>query len=180
RWCSRAGGRAAPTWPQRCAPAPHRSPGRACWIRARACPSSRGRTSGCSGAYRRGGLAGPADTLEVFRVRHAGGGRAAQFRLRSDADWLSAPPLVAAGARETEIPVHYRAERLAAPGLHIGSVTAWNPSDTLAGPLFRLVNVVAVPYDVTAGPLADDSFAAAPAEVRRAFVRVPAGATATF
>jgi subtilisin family serine protease len=140
----------------------------------------RATTGGGSAAYRRAGLAGPADTLEVFRVRHAGGGRAAQFQLRSDADWLSAPPLVAAGARETEIPVRYRAARLAAPGLYVGTVTAWNPSDTLAGPLFRLVNVVAVPYDVSAGPVADDSFSAAPAAVRRAFFRVPAGATAAF
>jgi hypothetical protein len=58
----------------------------------------------------------------------------AQFALKSDASWLSVPTTVAAGLRETEIPVTYAASALATPGLYVGTVTAWNPSDALAGP----------------------------------------------
>src|SRR5213079_2175926 len=102
----------------------------------------RATTGGGSAAFRREGLAGPGDTVETFRARHVTGLRVAQFSLKSDAPWLTAPALVAAAARETEIPLIYSAPALAAPGVYVGTVTAWNPSDALAGPLFRLVNVV--------------------------------------
>jgi hypothetical protein len=102
----------------------------------------------------------------------------AQFALKSDVSWLSAPARVAAAARETEIPVTYGASALAAPGLYVGTVTAWNPSDALAGPLFRLVNVVAVPYDLTDRPLYDERRTVGPGQVRRYFLHLPqAGAT---
>jgi len=51
-------------------------------------------------------------------------------------------------------------------------VTAWNPSDALAGPLFRLVNVVAVPYELADKPLSDERRTVGPAQVRRYFLRV--------
>src|SRR5881296_2395747 len=60
--------------------------------------------AGAPGAFRRDGFTGPADTLQLFRVRHVAGLRAAQFVLRSTVPWLSAPDTVEAGARETEIP----------------------------------------------------------------------------
>ena len=133
---------------------------------------------GASAAFRRRGLAGPGDTIEVFRVRHVAGLRAAQFQLRSDGPWLSAPATLPAGSRETEIPVAYSSSRLATPGVYVGTVSAWNPADTLAGPLFRLVNTVVVPYDLGAKPLTDERRPVGPAEVRRYFLRVPqAGAT---
>ena len=135
-------------------------------------------SGGGSAAFRREGLAGPGDTLQVFRVRHVAGLRAAQFLLHSNAPWLSAPTAVPAGARETEIPVVYRAAALAAPGVYIGTVTAWNPSDSLAGPLFTLANTVIVPYDLTAKPLYDERRVIGPARVQRYFVRAtPPGAT---
>jgi len=61
---------------------------------------------------------------------------------------------------------------LAAPGVYVGTVTAWNPSDALAGPLFRLVNVVAVPYELADKPLSDERRPVGPARVRRYFLRV--------
>lgn len=130
-------------------------------------------TGTASAAFRRNGLAGPDDSVETFRVRHVTGLRVAQFALKSDASWLSTPSTVVAGPRETEIRLTYDASHLTAPGLYVGTVTAWNPSDALAGPLFRLVNVVTVPYDLTAGPLYDERRAVGPGQVRRYFLRVP-------
>src|SRR3989449_3942664 len=138
----------------------------------------RATTGGGSAAFRREGLAGPGDTVETFRARHVTGLRVAQFSLKSDAPWLTAPALVAAAARETEIPLIYSAPALAAPGVYVGTVTAWNPSDALAGPLFRLVNVVTVPYNLPDNPLVDERRSVGPGQVRRYFLRVaPAGAT---
>ncbi|MGH7547855.1 MAG: S8 family serine peptidase [Gemmatimonadales bacterium] len=127
---------------------------------------------GGSAAFRRDGLAGPSDTLQVFRVRHVGGLRAAQFLLRSSVPWLSVPGLLPAGARESEIAVVYSRAAFSAPGVYIGSVIAWNPSDTLAGPLFTLPNTVVVPYDLASKPLYDERRAIGPARVRRYFLRV--------
>src|SRR5437879_8136715 len=116
----------------------------------------RATSGGGSAAFRREGLAGPGDTVETFRARHVTGLRVARFSLKSDSPWLTAPALVAAAARETEIPLIYSAPALAAPGVYVGTVTAWNPSDALAGPLFRLVNVVTVPYNLSDNPLFDE------------------------
>src|SRR5438876_8546604 len=138
----------------------------------------RATTGGGSAAFRREGLAGPGDTVETFRARHVTGLRVAQFSLKSDSPWLTAPALVAAAARETEIPLIYSAPALTAPGVYVGTVTAWNPSDALAGPLFRLVNVVTVPYNLSDNRLFDERRSVGPGQVRRYFLRVaPAGAT---
>lgn len=134
--------------------------------------------AGTSAAFRRDGFAGPGDTLEVFRVRHVAGLRAAEFLLRSNVRWLSVPDSVTAGSVETAITVRYAAGSLVAPGVYMGSVSAWNPSDTLAGPLFTLVNTVVVPHDLAAHPLVDEARAIGPAKVQRYFLRVPeAGGT---
>ncbi|PYP20951.1 MAG: hypothetical protein DMD53_09240 [Gemmatimonadetes bacterium] len=129
-------------------------------------------TNGASAAYRRQGFAGPADTIELFRVRHVAGLRAAEFLLRSNVPWLSVPPTVPAGARETEVAVIYSQARLPGPGVYVGTVTAWNPSDTLAGPLFTLVNTVSIPLDLGTRPLYDAERALGPARVQRYFLRV--------
>src|SRR5438876_2806155 len=140
--------------------------------------SVRATSGGGSAAFRRDGLAGPGDTVETFRARHVTGLRVARFSLKSDASWLSAPAMLSAGSRETEIPLTYSAPALAAPGVYVGTVTAWNPSDALAGPLFRLVNVVAVPDHLSDNPLFDERRSVGPGQVRRYFLRVaPPGAT---
>jgi tripeptidyl-peptidase II len=131
-----------------------------------------------SAAFRRNGLAGLADTVQVFRVRHVGGLRAAQFLLRSNARWLSVPASVSASPVETAIAVRYDAASLLVPGLYVGSVTAWNPNDTLAGPLFTLMNTVVVPFDLGAQAFADEARRIGAARVQRYFLRAPqAGAT---
>src|SRR2546430_6177039 len=108
----------------------------------------RATSGGGSAAFRREGLAGPGDTVETFRARHVTGLRVARFSLKSDAPWLSAPAMLPAGARETEIPLAYSPPALTAPGVYVGTVTAWNPTDGPARPVVTLVNVVAVPYDL--------------------------------
>src|SRR4029077_10231712 len=132
---------------------------------------------GVSAAFHRDGLRDPGDTLQSFQVRHVAGLRAAQFLLKSSVPWLSVPASVVAGARETEIPVVYQRSAFAAPGVYIGTVSAWNPSDTLAGVLFTLPNTVVVPYDLVAKPLFDERRAVGPARVQRYFLRAPVAGT---
>src|SRR5207253_2246842 len=134
--------------------------------------------AGVSAAFHRDGLGDPGDTLQTFQIRHVGGLRAAQFLLKSSVPWLAAPATVVAGARETEIPVVYQRSAFAAPGVYIGAVSGWNPSDTLAGALFTLPNTVVVPYDLVAKPLFDERRAIGPARVQRYFLKAAApGAT---
>jgi subtilisin family serine protease len=127
--------------------------------------------TGASAAYRRNGLTGPGDTVETFTVRHVTGLRAAQFVLRADAPWLAVPETVEAAPRATSVPVAYRRAALAAPGVYIGSVTARNPRDLLAGPLFTLVSTVIVPHDLGVRPLFDEGRAVRPGGVQRYFLR---------
>src|SRR5438876_5716819 len=141
-------------------------------------------TNGASAAYRRQGFAGPADTIELFRVRHVAGLRAAEFLLRSNVPWLSVPPTIPAGARETEVAVIYSQARLPGPGLYVGTVTAWNPSDTLAGPLFTLVNTVSIPFDLGARPpggleLSDPGTASATVRLTQALIGAERGFNVT-
>ena len=123
-------------------------------------------------AFRRDGLADPGDTIQVFHIAHAGGLRAAQLRLSSDAPWLTAPAAVTPSPVSTAITVTYQAAALARPGVYTGTVVARNPSDTLAGPLFDLVNTIVVPYDLSAKPL-DERGTLAPGQVQRYFLRAP-------
>jgi subtilisin family serine protease len=109
---------------------------------------------GAPAAFRRAGPGNPGDTLDVFYVTHRTGLRAAQYRLRSDVPWLSVPDVLTAEPGPTAIPVARRPGARFPAGVHVGSVVGLNPSDTLAGPLFRLVSTVVVPIDVAAKPLA--------------------------
>ncbi len=128
-------------------------------------------TTGASAAYYRDGLAG--DSGATFTVRHLAGLRAAQFALHADVPWLTVAERVDAEPRVTEIGVTYARAALAAPGVYVGTVTARNPSDTLAGPLFTLVNTVIVPQELDAKPLDDERRQIGPAAVRRYFLRAP-------
>lgn len=122
-------------------------------------------------AFRRDGFDGPGDTVQLFRVAHAAGLRAAQFTLSSDAAWLTAPAAVAPGPATTAISVAYHAAALARPGVYTGTVVGRNPNDTLAGALFDLVNTVVVPYELTEQPLDDERRTIGPAQVQRYFLR---------
>lgn len=135
-------------------------------------------TTGASAAFRRAGFASGSDTIETFSVRHLAGLRAAQFVLHSDVAWLRSDDTVSAAPRVTQIPVRYQRSALTGPGVYVGTVTATNPRDTLAGPLFTLVNTVIVPHDLTAKVLFDERRTIAPGGVQRYFLRAPqAGAT---
>jgi len=129
--------------------------------------------TGVSAAFRRNGFSGAQDTVETFSVRHVAGLRAAQFLLRADVPWLAVDDTIEAAPRATQIPVGYRRTALLTPGVYVGRVTALNPRDTVAGPLFTLVNTVIIPTDLATKPLFDERRAIAPAAVQRYFVRVP-------
>ena len=82
--------------------------------------------------------------------------------LRSDSPWLVAPSridsthIVVSGPLGAGylVGLRYLATGLSAPGIHVGVVTGWGP-DTMAGPMFRLVNTVLVPVpaDTALGPI---------------------------
>lgn len=133
--------------------------------------------NGAPAALRRLGIAGAADTVQVFTVFHADGLRAAQFRLTSDVPWLSVLPIVTSQPRGTMIQVGYRPSLLAAPGLYVGTITARNPTDSSAGPLFTLVNTVVTPYDLSTHAVVDSGRMIAPGRVQRYFLRVPLAGT---
>ena len=128
---------------------------------------------GAPAALRREGFARTGDTLQIFTVTHADGLRAAQFRLASDAPWLTVPALVTSNARRTGITVGYRPALLPGPGVYVGTVTARNPSDSVSGSLFTLVNTVVVPHDLSTRPLEDAGRAVGAGRVHRYFLRSP-------
>ena len=129
--------------------------------------------NGVSAAFRRNGFSGSADTVETFTVRHIAGLRAAEFALRSNAPWLTVDDSIDAAPRSTQIPVTYQRRALTAPGIYVGTISAFNPRDTIAGPLFTLVNTVIVPTDLADKLLFDERRSVAPAVVQRYFLRVP-------
>jgi tripeptidyl-peptidase II len=128
---------------------------------------------GVAAAFRRNGFTGT-DSVETFTIRHVSGLRAAEFALRATVPWLRVADAVDAGPRTTQIDVTYRPSLLTAPGVYIGTVTALNPRDTVAGPLFTLVNTVIVPTDLTTKVLFDERRTVGPGTVQRYFLRVPA------
>ncbi len=130
-------------------------------------------STGVTAAFRRNGFAGPQDSVETFSVRHVAGLRAAEFALRADVPWLSVDDSVDAGPRTTQIAVTYNRGALTTPGVYVGTVSARNPGDPVAGPLFTLVNTVIVPTDLSAKVLFDERRMVGPGTVQRYFVRVP-------
>ena len=130
-------------------------------------------STGVTAAFRRNGFAGPQDSVETFAVRHLAGLRAAEFALRADVPWLSVADSVDAGPRTTQITVTYKRGAMTAPGVYVGTVSARNPRDTVAGPLFTLVNTVIVPTDLTTKLLFDERRLVAPGAVQRYFLRIP-------
>ncbi len=129
-------------------------------------------STGVTAAFRRNGFAGPQDSVETFTVRHVAGLRAAEFALRADVSWLSVDDSVDAGPRSTQIAVTYKRDVLTAPGVYVGTITARNLRDTVAGPLFALVNTVIVPTDLTTKVLFDERRLVGPSAVQRYFLRV--------
>ena len=97
-------------------------------------------------AYRRRGLASPADTLQQFLVHSVGGQPAARLLLRSDAPWIRTPPVLELRGRPEVVALRYDARQLREPGLYVGSVWAVPSTDTMAGPSFAMTSTVIVPH----------------------------------
>ena len=133
--------------------------------------------NGATAAFRRNGFLSAQDSVETFSVRQLAGRRAAEFALRSDVAWLSVDPDIDAAPRTTQIAVTYKRSALTAPGVYVGTVTALNPRDSVAGPLFKLVNTVIVPTDLSDKVLFDERRTVGPGSVQRYFLRVPNDAT---
>jgi subtilisin family serine protease len=83
----------------------------------------------------------------VFEISRPADASPATYTLRSDAAWLMAPKRVTLTAPVTKVELQYAAGDLAVSGAYTGVVSAW-PSDTLAGPAFRLVSTVVRPAAV--------------------------------
>lgn len=112
-----------------------------------------------TGAYRRDGLASPADTIQRFRIAAlppaAGGSAAAaggSFRLVSDAPWVrpGAPEATLDRDGAALVDVRYDASLLTRPGRYVGTVFGYSATDSASGPLFALPNTVVVTDTVTA------------------------------
>jgi subtilisin family serine protease len=136
--------------------------------------TSEGTAAPTSAAYRRGGLASPADTIQEFVVSSAEGQPAARLLLEPDVPWLRAPALIEPGGEATTIRLTYDAGALTEPGLYVGTVWARPASDTISGPSFGLTNTVVVPQSL------DTAFGAqgllTPGATARYFLQVPAAA----
>jgi hypothetical protein len=107
---------------------------------------------GGTAAYFRGGL--HADTVQSFVLTRAGTGSRA-LRMVADQPWLAAPASISFDGQTATATIGIRASQLQAPGVYIGTVTLTD-SDTLVGPVARLIVTVATPLPVqgTAEPLA--------------------------
>ncbi len=141
------------------------------WLEARrAAPDVEVRVPGSrhTAAFRRAGLASPADTVQRFELVRPVGAGPATYSLRSTAPWLVAPRTVTAGAGTTVVTLRYRAALLGERGVHSGTVSGWLP-DTTAGPAFRLVNTVVIPHPAVSADLGAASRIDA-GGVRRAFL----------
>jgi tripeptidyl-peptidase-2 len=97
-------------------------------------------------AYRRDGLASPADTLQRFAVTSLDGQPFARLLLRSDAAWLRAPLAMEFDGAPDTVALRYDSRLLQEPGLHVGTVWALPATDTLGGAAFGLTNTIVVPY----------------------------------
>jgi len=100
---------------------------------------------GSDAAYRERGLASARDTVQQFEISRPGASGSTTFTLRSSAPWLRAPKSVTVRGTKGTISVRYSAAALKKPGVYSGVVSGWT-TDTLLGPVFRLVNTVVVPH----------------------------------
>jgi hypothetical protein len=109
--------------------------------------------------------------VDVFHVSHRIGLRAAQFVFRSNVPWLETPEPLTAEPGMTNVRVVRKPATFRNSGVYVGSVSAFNPSDALAGPLFRLLSTIVIPYDLELRPLQESRTISA-ARVQRYFLRV--------
>jgi subtilisin family serine protease len=99
--------------------------------------------NGVTAAFRHRFAGFTGDTVQAFQVAVPAGSPETGVTLRSSASWLHAPREARLQPGGTTITLTYDADSLLEPGLHSAVVTGWT-ADTLAGPVFRLVNTIAV------------------------------------
>lgn len=124
-------------------------------------------------AYRRGGLASPADTVQRFVVTSVDGQPAARLLVRPDAPWVRAPSVIEPGGAPVTLTLTYDAAALRDPGLYVATAWAWPATDTTAGPSFGLTNTVIVPQSLDAPYTVRRRLRAG--EIARYFLAVPPG-----
>lgn len=133
-----------------------------------------GNSSGAAAAYRRAGLASPADTVQPFSVAPVRGQPHTKLLLRPDAAWLRAPATLEFAGNSATVTVRYDAAQLTEPGLHVGTVWALPATDTLGGAAFGLTSTVIVPHWLAAAPVADRRRITSGGQYRY-FLDVPSG-----
>jgi hypothetical protein len=93
---------------------------------------------------------GDSELVQRFELIQPASAQRAVYTLRSDAAWASPPRRVTLGAGTNTVDVRYNMAELKPPGAYTATVSGWG-TDTLAGPLFRLVSTVVAPEPITAG-----------------------------
>jgi hypothetical protein len=98
---------------------------------------------GLTAAFQERRLGAISDSVQSFEVSLPSGAPETEVTLRSTMPWLRAPAKVQLRAGANTVSLTYQTSALRRPGVYTGVVTGWTP-DTLAGPLFRLVNTVVI------------------------------------
>jgi subtilisin family serine protease len=93
--------------------------------------------------------AGESSWVQRFELTRRSG-PAATYRLRSDVPWTSVPAQVAMTGSTTTVEVRYNLSTLKSPGAYVATITGWG-SDSLTGPVFRLVSTIVAPESLTSG-----------------------------
>ena len=94
---------------------------------------------------------GPSESAWTQRFELIGTGvSSGSYTLRSDAPWASAPQKVSVSAGRGSVDVRYNLAGLKPPGAYVSTVSGWG-SDSLAGPVFRLVSTIVAPEPVSNG-----------------------------
>jgi len=88
--------------------------------------------------------------VQRFELIRSASAPSAGYTLRSDSPWISAPAKVTLTGPRSTVDIRYDLSALKSPGAYIATVTAWG-TDSLLGPVFRLVSTVVAPDPVSAG-----------------------------
>jgi hypothetical protein len=146
------------------------------WLRSgRIAPEIEVRAEGgVSAAYHAGGIREADDTLQRFTLVRPAGLPPATYALRSNASWLVAPVSVTLADSVTDLTVRYRPELLRKLGTTTGVVSGW-PSDTMAGPAFRLVNTIAMAVPSSTGIRESSALPILAGEERRIIILADSG-----
>lgn len=99
--------------------------------------------NGLTAAFQERRLGSMTDSVQAFEVSLPSNAAETDVSLRSGTSWLRAPSTARLRGGANTVNLTYQASALAEPGVYTGVVTGWT-SDTLVGPIFRLVNTVVV------------------------------------